>query len=755
MSSTSEGRARQAAAESKESAAVAKAYANISQQSEDFSKQAKESAELAASSSDSAALSADSASASESNAQSSAESAALSAQSATIASNLYLSVEAAQVAIDLGVIPLNALFNVAVSLGSTPPRYADQYQNIAGVATPTGVTYPSVEALDAAINEVRETSLQKVTTMPNDQGIEFAITSIIGQLLLGLTENGDLKNKTISEILEMLADLAARIGNPLQFINAGINDANAVVGYVDINNRLIFGVTPDGKIISQTIDDINQKLDLVKAIATGPNEYDVVYAWVDSNSRMLAGIGSTGEIISPTIVDIKTRLDFIESITGSLKDMRLCGVYGQSNSTAAVDVSQVWRAPDAWGVYPDGYDGPLDGDAVITNQDNGVFTLSSDRSRLIPLVTTAFGVIDGDGPVHGAFDTTKKHYPQYNYMTLGHGRGSSSIDQLDKPTPAEITAGNASGIAIPTTSVEYLMQAAGHGWDKLSLYRYQDCATPYYRGMWLYSQSKMVCALNGFNLVPDTILWLQGENDGNDTEGYADKLIAFYDQYTADIKTIFSYTGKISMIIEQSNYSSTSVTNEQLKINNHFDLNIEQMKAAEKAVTLSPMRSIYLSAPRYPLTNNIHLYPHAQRAHGEQMGKVYRKVNIENQGWRPFTYDFWWLSGNDLFIKMRPPVAPLQFVIPLNATSNEMRTGKPYGFSYSGGDLTLSSVQIVGRELIKVSFPDDPRGKSISYLKDVRVGSLCDSDETTPMFTDRWGNPNNMKNYCCPFIIQM
>ncbi|WP_447876824.1 hypothetical protein [Serratia fonticola] len=667
---------------------------------------------------------------------------------------VYESKELAQKAIDDGK-ELRRFFNV-VDIGGA--AWVMRYENIGGIATPTGEFMPNniyIEELSKQVAEIKLTALQKIIVLQEEDGIEFSITDSIGRMLLSLTENGDLKNKTISEILDKLIELAARIGNPLQFSNAGINDANAVVGFIDKEKKLVVGATADGKIISPTVDDIYQRLDLVRAIATGINDYDIVYAWVDSNNKMLVGINSNGELISPTITDIKARLDFIESITGSLKDIRLCGIYGQSNTTGAVNMSQVWRIPAPWGVYPEDYDGPPDGDAVITNHDNGVYTLSSDHSRLIPLVTTAFGVIDGDGPVHGAFDTTKKHYPQYNYMTLGHGRGSSSIDQLDRPTPAEITDGNASGIVIPTTSVEYMMLAAGHGWDRLSLYRYQDCATPYYRGMWLYSHSKMVCALNGFNLVPDTILWLQGENDGNDTEGYADKLIAFYDQYTADIKTIFSYTGKISMIIEQSNYSSTSVTNEQLKINNHFDLNIEQMKAAEKAVTLSPMRSIYLAAPRYPLTNNIHLYPHAQRAHGEQMGKVYRKVNIESQGWKAFTYDFWWLSGNELFIKMRPPVPPLQFVIPLNATSNEMRNGKPYGFSYSGGDLTLSSVQIVGRELIKVSFPDDPRGKSISYLKDVRVGSLCDSDETTPMFTDRWGNPNNMKNYCCPFIIEM
>ncbi|HGM5489887.1 TPA: hypothetical protein ACKP1B_001491 [Serratia fonticola] len=640
--------------------------------------------------------------------------------------------------------------------GDEKKTFVNEYINNLGEAVPTGFSHATFnQYLIDLINELNINTLRKITAMPDEEGIEFAITDIVGRLLLGLTSNGDLKNKTTDEIIATLSTLAEKIGTPLQIINSGINDANVIVGYIDKNNKLIFGITPDAEIVSPTVDKINSRLDVVNAFTAGPNDYDLVIAWIDSNNKILAGIKDTGELFSPTIDDLENRLSFVESVTGSRKSMRLCGIYGQSNTTGAVDVSQVWRTPAPWGVYPEGYDGPLDGDAVITNQDNGVYTLSSDRSRIEPLKTTAFGVIDGDGPVHGAFDTTKKHYPQYNYLVIGHGRGSSSIEQLDRPTPEEITAGDASGITIPTTSVEYQMMRAGHRWDKLPIYRYQDCATPYYRGMWLFSHARIVCANNGYDLVPDVTLFLQGENNADNPAGYSDKQIAFYDQYTADIKEIFSYTGVIHMIIEQSNYSWTSVTNEQQKVNNHFELNIEQMKTAEIALTLSPARHIYLAAPRYPLTSNIHLYPHAQRAHGEQLGKVYRKVSIEQQGWNPFGVVSWWLSGNELFIKLRPPVAPLQFAIPLNATSHEMRTGKPYGFSYSGGNLTLSDIEIVGRDIVKIVFPDNPRGKTLTYLKDVRVGSLCDSDETKAMFDDRWGAPNDLKNYCCPFLIQM
>lgn len=160
MSSTSEGRARQAASESKESAAVAKTYANKASQAEDFSNQAQASAEAAAAAESSSIDAATSAAASESNAAAAADASNASAQNATITANLYPSLDGdlgANKAIEDGIIPDGALFNVAVPAGSTPLRFADQYQNVAGVATPTGVSYPSSESVNEVSDQVTAT----------------------------------------------------------------------------------------------------------------------------------------------------------------------------------------------------------------------------------------------------------------------------------------------------------------------------------------------------------------------------------------------------------------------------------------------------------------------------------------------------------------------------------------------------------------------------------------------------------------------
>ncbi|MFV8874759.1 hypothetical protein [Serratia fonticola] len=98
-----------------------------------------------------------------------AAAAAEAAQNATIAANIYPSVAAAQAAITAGTIPLNSMFNVAVPVGAVPPRFADQYQNVAGVATPTGVSYPSAESLNQVSMLINQQSSTDVAISHQDK----------------------------------------------------------------------------------------------------------------------------------------------------------------------------------------------------------------------------------------------------------------------------------------------------------------------------------------------------------------------------------------------------------------------------------------------------------------------------------------------------------------------------------------------------------------------------------------------------------
>ncbi|WP_447885021.1 hypothetical protein [Serratia fonticola] len=82
-----------------------------------------------------------------SEAEAAAAIAAEAAKNAATSANIFP--PPAQAVIDAGTIPLNAFFNVGVPAGATPPRLADQYQNVGGVATPTGQTVISGETIES------------------------------------------------------------------------------------------------------------------------------------------------------------------------------------------------------------------------------------------------------------------------------------------------------------------------------------------------------------------------------------------------------------------------------------------------------------------------------------------------------------------------------------------------------------------------------------------------------------------------------
>lgn len=163
MALTDSQSARQSATIAENAAAEAKSYSDLAQKAKDFSDEAKvsadeaaASAELAASAQADAELASNAAQTSATAAQASANSAALSANDAAIASNVYLSLSDAQTAITAGTIPLNGLFSYNSSNGN---NYIDQGQNVSGVATPTGKSYPSasfVTSLSADQSHLRQ-----------------------------------------------------------------------------------------------------------------------------------------------------------------------------------------------------------------------------------------------------------------------------------------------------------------------------------------------------------------------------------------------------------------------------------------------------------------------------------------------------------------------------------------------------------------------------------------------------------------------
>ncbi|MFT2797435.1 hypothetical protein [Serratia sp. N21D137] len=259
--------AQRYAANAAVSAAEAKSYADVAGLSEDFSNQAKASAESASASASSATESATSASESESNASASAAIASEAAQNATITSSLYPTLAAAQSAITAGTIPLNALFNVAVAAGSTPPRFADQYQNVAGVATTTGVSYPSSESLNEVTKLINTMESEGVAFSFEDSlGRSCAIIYDNGQFLLPLTIQEDVKSEKSAD------GWVWTIRDSDRNVIAGFNDRGEAVGFytppVESNaptaRNESLSITPNSFDGATQTDRIKAALDLIE-----------------------------------------------------------------------------------------------------------------------------------------------------------------------------------------------------------------------------------------------------------------------------------------------------------------------------------------------------------------------------------------------------------------------------------------------------------------------------------------------------------
>ncbi|MDP3841040.1 MAG: hypothetical protein Q8Q81_00390 [Oxalobacteraceae bacterium] len=550
-----------------------------------------------------------------------------------------------------------------------------------------------------------------------------------------------------------------------------------VFAVADLDGKLLFDITENGDLVSPHIARIDAKTAAQAGInAAGTVGLDLIYAMTDSAGRVLLAQQADGDPYSP-VRDLRILALENGSAVAALRPLHLIVVYGQSNAQGDVSFSQTWRVPMVWGTYPPGYAGEMDGASKITTARTGdTWTLAADRASLVGLTASALGSDYGEGPVHGLVDSVATHYPDKQFCVFGHGVGGQSLAYLDKPTTAEITAGAASGITISAASAEYLMQTAGKTMASILDYAYATCATPYYQGMWIAAKTAALAASIGSRLYRADMVWLQGENDYTNA-AYEAELQAFWVIYSADLMLATGQTIRPCMIVEESNYSGTAetpsgagyiqwvasgytdtsaYTTEAARVNTHAALNTRQLTAVESGLYASPRLNMYLAAPRYPVASRIHMHPHAARNHGEQLGKVYAKVVLEGASWVPLKPLSVWFDAAHIYIRFAVPKAPLQLVIPPQGTTHHLKVTMSYGLEHSAGTIQAANVKVMGGDVIRIT-PDvaPASGQTLGYVQSARYGSLCDSDTTPAVFTDRTGAANVSRNYCVPFIITL
>ena len=572
--------------------------------------------------------------------------------------------------------------------------------------------------------------------------------------------------------------LGSQLSPPYSVADDGDGIGFAVV---DRTGAVLFGIRADGTISNPQINQIQSELTAttaraeasIETVSVAAGATSIAWAIVDKAGKVLIGWNEDGTIVLSQITD---RIAALEA--GALTAQNeLLIIYGQSNATGSLDYSQNWRFPPmAWDTYPPGFSGETDGPRIISSAPVGtVRTLNSGRTAFQSLTGAAFGVAD-EGPSHGIADTCATAYPEKSFVILGHGVGGQNLAYLDKPTSAEITAGTASGITIGASSAEKLMQDAAQSMASIGLYAYDACATPYYKGMWLVAKCKSLSEAEAKTLVVPAMFWMQGESDASNAS-YAAQLRAFYATYEADVRAITGQIKRLAMLVEQSNYSTqqdqptqigyttwvasgytdlSAYTAESARVNDHASLNSRQLTSALDGLYNSPEQRIYLAAPRYPFASRIHVPPHAARAHGEQLGKVFRKVAIEGKEWSPVRPISWWIDGAYIFLRFSVPKPPLQLAIPPQGDTHVLKSGQAYGLNHNAGAIQQAKVVVIGQDLIRIE-PDvaPAQGQVLTYVVSTRYGSICDSDTTPALYLDRGGSPNVLRNYCIPFTITL
>ncbi len=231
---------------------------------------------------------------------------------------------------------------------------------------------------------------------------------------------------------------------------------------------------------------------------------------------------------------------------------------------------------------------------------------------------------------------------------------------------------------------------------------------------------------------------IHGETDMlNDVsaETYESYLVEWQSDYNTDLKAITGQEEDIPLFTDQ-----TSSQSGYSKIT--AGVPIGQLAASE-----NHPGDIILIGPKYFLTydDNVHLVNTSYRWLGEYYGKVFKKVLIDGESWRPLSPDQATRVGNEVYVDFHVPEGELVF----DTTLVIERTN--YGFEYydDASSATISSVEIHDEDTVKVTLSTTPTGgnQRIRYAYTTNTftwpgaqkvnsagGNLRDTDSTESLY---------------------
>ncbi len=603
------------------------------------------------------------------NAIESAEIATAAAENVLLLSHLYTSVAEAQADITAGTIPLNAMFNVAVPVGAIPPRFADQYQNVAGVATLTRQTIVSGKAVD--LLAVLVAHINSILTAIVPPGYKVTWNDSLGNFSVGIKDDGALVSGS-SEIagVKIGADIN---GNAVAFYDTLLNACVAITssgllraGSASINNlsALINLSMPDGSTLNKVLPD--------GFVLAFMNTYKEAVAGIKNNGTLVLGSAEANKITATSISS--PSLGVLRGGSGAkILSRRLADIihivcYGQSLSTG------VGAAPlqTTLALY-----NAVKFNGGVRPQDGGSNT-ASNHASFQPYVETM--AITNNGPasetplggcIKMLYDLTIQE--NYNFTTgsmkvLGSapGEGAQSIAALSATGPGTYMQRLSDGMTYGAS----LSQASGKTYE------------------------------------PIAMLWIQGETDqsaGTSVSTY----MSTFDSMMANINGYASNaTGETISKLPVFTYQFNSWIN---RVPNTAYPTIplallELSKTRDYVVMACPM---YM----FDYSDEAHLTGESSRIFGAYMGVAIKRTVFDGVKFQPLAPVDHLVQGRVLNVRFNP-VGNLVFDTTIVSNPGN------YGFSLvdsAGSDLPISSVTCNYQTVTIVASAAVPAGAKLRY----------------------------------------
>jgi hypothetical protein len=220
--------------------------------------------------------------------------------------------------------------------------------------------------------------------------------------------------------------------------------------------------------------------------------------------------------------------------------------------------------------------------------------------------------------------------------------------------------------------------------------------TPYENGLNQVRAAQAISRAMGLSHVVRGVTVVHGERDH--VEGnthYREDLVEWQADYERDVTAITGQSEPIPMF--QSQMSSWTQKGDKTSL----------IPGAQLRASTQNPDTIFLVGPKYFLdyADGLHLTNHSYRRLGEYYAKVYRKVVLEGNPWRPVSPSAVSRSGKTITVTFHVPAPPL--VLDTEAVTDPGH----YGFEYwddSGAPPEIASVTVVAPDQVQIVLTQEP-----------------------------------------------